>query len=90
MHTEAHITALAVTSATHALEGAAGQCSAIERHVEHLSGKFLHLATTVEFSKMQLPISTARLFDHPEQTHWFMLAQHLQYLAAQFAALSSD
>lgn len=79
-----------MTAAIFALESAGAKCSAIERHVEQPSGRFLHLATTVEYSRMPLPISTVCLCGYPEPTHWLMLAQHLQYLAAQFAALSSD
>lgn len=88
MDTETHAAALTVTTAIFALEQAGGQCSVIETHVEQPSGQFLHLEATVQFSRMPLPVDTSLLCDCPEPTHWLMLAQHLQYLAAQFAALS--
>lgn len=69
-----------------ALGRAGGRCSVVERHIEHTSGRFLHLEATVECSPMRLPVDTAVLRGCPESTHWLLLGQQLQHLRAQFAA----
>lgn len=86
MDTETQAAALTVSAEILALRRAGGQCSVVERHVEHTSGSFLHLEATVQCSQMRLPVDTALLRGCPESTHWLLLGQQLQHLRAQFAA----
>lgn len=85
MDTETHAAALTMTTEILALRRAGGQCSAVERHVERHSGRFLHLEATVQCSRMRLPVDTALLRGCPESTHWLLLAQQLQHLRVQLA-----
>lgn len=68
-----------------ALKQNGGQCSGVERHIEPISRKFLHLEATIWRSETRVPVDTIILHDCPEPMHWLLLARHLQYVRAQFA-----